>query len=168
MRCIEAQGWRPALQWPLFFNFVAPVAASDDDRWIGREFLSKSTCRPKIGTGRRSCWNGHAAKSFRVQKVQGDWLWTGQAWVKKQDVVAAAEPIEEFTVARNGRLLIVPVEIDGREYPFIVDTGSHVRRPWILRAEGENCSRPDVRLLRNGLLKNTGFSTHLLESQRFW
>jgi|GEM_PF-3490050 len=93
-----------------------------DDLWVGHEFLPRPKCRPKICT--QEIPLSLMTLPFRIQKVQGDWLWTGQAWVKKQDVVAVQAPIEEFDVAKNGELLIVPVAIDGREYPFLIDTGA--------------------------------------------
>jgi hypothetical protein len=97
-------------------------AAADDDRWIGREFTPRTTCQPMIGN--RLVPLQDLPRPFKVERVSGDWLWVGQAWVKKQDVVLVEDPIEEFDVARHGDFLLVPVTIDGRKYEFLVDTAS--------------------------------------------
>lgn len=36
----------------------------------------------------------------------------------------ASESLEEFTVGQGGRPLLIPVTLDGRNFPFLVDTGT--------------------------------------------
>lgn len=111
----------------IFFGFVhflvlaAVAVAGDGIAWIGREFNPKPTCRPKIGT--KDVPLDQLPRPFCVQKVQGDWLWMGKAWVKKADVVAVGGVIEEFEVLRNGEPMLLPVTIRGRRYSFVLDTG---------------------------------------------
>ncbi len=58
--------------------------------------------------------------------------------------------VEEFDVARDGSWLLVPVSIDGKEYPFIIDTGfpmcvvDHTLQP---------CLRTTGRTIRGGINK---------------
>ena len=102
--------------------FGPAIGMADDDVWIGREFVPKSTCRPKIGT--QDVQLTRLPVPFKVQQVQGEWLWVGQAWVKKRDVAPVVELIEEFSVDRwNNFFIKLPVTIKGRPYHFAFDTG---------------------------------------------
>jgi hypothetical protein len=97
-------------------------APADDDRWIGHEFTPRTTCQPMIGN--RPIPLQDVPLPFTVERVSGDWLWVGRAWVKKHEVVPVDSPIEEFDVARHGDILLLPVTIDGRKYEFMLDTGA--------------------------------------------
>jgi PDZ domain/Aspartyl protease len=105
----------------LAVSAVPRCAEAQGDAWVGREFMPRQQCSPKVGK-QVIPWE-RISLPFKVQKVQGEWLWIGQAWVRKQDVIALPQPIEEFQIARNGDWPIVPVTIDGHEYQFVVDTG---------------------------------------------
>ncbi len=110
-----------ALRLLIFPLLVATATRADEGDWIGRDFVPGPNCRPMIGSQEFPL--SRLPTPFQVQKVHGNWLWTGQVWVKKQDVIAV-EPIVEFDVARNGDYLLIPVTIAGREYSFVVDTGT--------------------------------------------
>jgi len=97
-------------------------AQAQSEAWVGRTFLPRQQCSPKVGKQPVS-WE-QLALPFKVQKVEGDWLWMGEAWVNKLEVAPLAEPIEEFAIARHGDWPLVPVTIGGREYQFLIDTGS--------------------------------------------
>jgi len=99
-------------------------AEAQGEAWVGREFMPRPNCTPKVGKQPIS-WE-QLALPLKVQKAEGDWLWVGKAWVGKQEVVPLTAPIEEFSIARHGDWPLVPVTIGGREYQFLVDTGSTV------------------------------------------
>jgi hypothetical protein len=46
------------------------------------------------------------------------------AWLPAEPPQTAIEVLERFTVAGDGDFLIVPVTLKGKQYPFLVDTGS--------------------------------------------
>jgi tetratricopeptide (TPR) repeat protein len=66
--------------------FASPAVAAEDDGWIGREFMPRVTCTPKVQNQLIPLKS--LSLPFKVQKVNGNWLWVGRAWVKKSDIVA--------------------------------------------------------------------------------
>ena len=70
-------------------------AAEPVDSWIGRKVLLKASCIPKIKT--RPVDRSTIPAPCTVSRISGNWLWIGQAWVKKRDVV----PIEQVTIPQS-------------------------------------------------------------------
>jgi len=120
MMCRSRLGWCVGLMTALWL--VPRVGSAEDEVWVGREFVPRSTCRPKIGI--QDIPLNRLPLPFKVQQVRGEWLWVGQAWVKKRDVTPVVELIEEFSVDRWGNSLMLPVTIRGRRHYFTFDTGS--------------------------------------------
>jgi len=61
---------------------VAPAAEVD---WVGQRVMLKETATPKVGT-RTLQWNS-VPMPATVANINGDWLWLGTAWVKKDQVL---------------------------------------------------------------------------------
>lgn len=68
--------------------FLAAHASAADD-WVGRKVFVKETAKPKAGD-RTLPWNAIAFPAA-VERVNGDWLWLGKAWVRTGEVV----PVED-------------------------------------------------------------------------
>ena len=71
-----------------FLLFLVTVPASAQDEWIGRRFVAKEGATFKVGS--QEVPHERILTPFTVTQVNGDWLWTGRAWVHKRYVV----PIE--------------------------------------------------------------------------
>ena len=53
-------------------------AAAAADGWVGERVFLKDTAKPKLGD-RTFAWNDVKLPAT-VTKVNGDWLWVGNAW----------------------------------------------------------------------------------------
>jgi tetratricopeptide (TPR) repeat protein len=69
----------------LCYVFWAGATAQADDGWVGQQVFLKDTAKPKLGN-KVLPWNAVALPAT-VSKVNGDWLWVGNAWVKSGEVV---------------------------------------------------------------------------------
>jgi len=78
----------------VLLGLARPVLA-DDDTWVGRQVMPRDTCVPKIKA--REISPMRLSLPLTVEKVKGDWLWTGAAWVKPADVVPLADAIAYYT-----------------------------------------------------------------------
>ena len=78
----------------LFFLLASPLAAQDS-RWVGKRFMDKSGAKFMVGTKEISFEK--LPPVFKVRKVNGDWLWTGKAWVEQQFVVPLADAPAYYT-----------------------------------------------------------------------
>jgi tetratricopeptide (TPR) repeat protein len=56
-----------------------------DDAWIGQRVFLKESAKPKLGD-RTFAWNDVKLPAT-ITKVNGDWLWVGNAWVRSGEVV---------------------------------------------------------------------------------
>lgn len=74
---------------------LAQAVLADGDTWIGRRVMPRDTCVPKIRA--REISPIRLSLPLTVEKVNGDWLWTGAAWVKPADVVPLPEAIAYYT-----------------------------------------------------------------------
>ena len=70
------------------------------DEWVGARVMAK-TSQTKLTVGTKVSATLNAGSVFRVDRVNGDWLWVDsgniQGWVKKTDVVVFEEAIDYFT-----------------------------------------------------------------------
>lgn len=74
--------------------------ADDNSSWLGETVFIKTTARPKVGN-KTMHWN-EVGMPAKVSKVEGDFLWVGNAWVKPNDVVRTADaPIYYTKVLRE-------------------------------------------------------------------
>jgi predicted Zn-dependent protease len=64
---------------------TAGAFADGTDVWVGRKFMPAVHCRPGIGD--RDVSRRLLDLPIVVQKVNGEWLWVGRAWIKKSEVV---------------------------------------------------------------------------------
>ncbi len=72
----------------LIFCLVLPsqAGAAEDDGWVGREFMPRANCTPKVMN--QVIPLKSLPLPFNVKNVKGNWLWVGRGWVKKCDVVS--------------------------------------------------------------------------------
>jgi tetratricopeptide (TPR) repeat protein len=90
-----------ALLLALFFVTLAREArAQTADNWLGARVMAK-TSDTKLKVGSKVSATLNAGSVFRVDRVNGDWLWVDsgniQGWVKKGDVVLFEQAIAYFT-----------------------------------------------------------------------
>lgn len=69
--------------------------ADASDLISGQAVLLKETARPWIN-GQRRPWNAVPVPAI-IRQVNGPWLWTGAAWIRKDEVVAVDEAPAYFT-----------------------------------------------------------------------
>jgi tetratricopeptide (TPR) repeat protein len=72
------------------------------DPWVGARVMTRGT-EAKLKIGSKVLATLTAGSVFRVDRVQGDWLWVDsgniQGWVKKDDVVPSEQAISYFSDA---------------------------------------------------------------------
>lgn len=83
MRKLAAAGG--VLAWLVVLAASADRAAAADDDWIGQRVMLKETSKPKVGS-QTFKW-GDVPLPATVTKVEGDWLWLGVAWAKKDEAL---------------------------------------------------------------------------------
>src|SRR5947209_3988147 len=77
-----------------------PTLSVADDEWLGQTVLVKETAVPQVN-GRKLKWNDAQIPAV-VQHINGDWLWLGNAWVKKTEVVSIDDAPAYFTEVIQG------------------------------------------------------------------
>lgn len=79
----------------------APAAA---DEWVGRRVMLKETAKPKIGS--KSFKWSDVPLPATVEKVEGDWLWIGTAWIKPDETIQLDDAADYYTqlIARSSAL----------------------------------------------------------------
>jgi tetratricopeptide (TPR) repeat protein len=95
----------PALSLALALALTAlggRVLGDSADSWLGARVMARaSDTRLRVGAEVRATLN--AGSAFRVDRVQGEWLWVDagavRGWVKRTDVVPADRAVEEFSEA---------------------------------------------------------------------
>jgi tetratricopeptide (TPR) repeat protein len=65
------------------FLLAATPAMAAQDNWVGRRFMPRAEAQFKAGSQVVSTFS----LPLYVDRVQGDWLWVGNAWVLKRHVV---------------------------------------------------------------------------------
>ncbi|MGH7139144.1 MAG: tetratricopeptide repeat protein [Pirellulales bacterium] len=74
--------------------------ASAGDEWLGETVMVKETAVPQVGA-KRLKWNDAPMPSV-VQQINGDWLWLGTVWVKKDEVLLLDDAPAYFTTLIDG------------------------------------------------------------------
>ena len=74
---------------------LAGRAGAADDEWIGKQVFLKETAKPKLDN-RTFAWNDVKLPAT-VTKVNGDWLWVGNAWVRSGEVVKIEDAPSYYT-----------------------------------------------------------------------
>ncbi len=82
VRAVFAQGQVPQAQ-PA--TEQSPLTLAEAEQWIGRKFMPKYNAKAMIG-GKEVNSELHNVPLV-VSQVNGDWLWIGKAWIRKNDVV---------------------------------------------------------------------------------
>jgi tetratricopeptide (TPR) repeat protein len=85
---------------PLFFLLpgvlaIASNSAVADDEWLNQRVYLKVNARPKVGN-RTLDWND-VTMPAKITKVDGDWLWVGSAWVRRNEVVKQTDGTTYYT-----------------------------------------------------------------------
>ncbi len=88
----------PCIGLIISLAFGSLIGAAETDGWIGRQFMPRETCTPKVRD--REISLKLLSLPFTVQRVNGEWLWIGRAWVKKRDVI----PLNEAGAYYSGYL----------------------------------------------------------------
>lgn len=71
------------------------AGAADDNAWVGRRVMIKrAEVRPQIGKQPVAVNQGAV---YTVERVQGEWLWVGEGWLRSRDVVPADDAVAWFT-----------------------------------------------------------------------
>jgi Tfp pilus assembly protein PilF len=74
---------------------LSSLAAFAADPWIGKDVFWKSGAKAKVADGEI---NIHLVPvPATVGDVQGDWLWLGRAWVRKDDVFLPEQALGYYT-----------------------------------------------------------------------
>jgi tetratricopeptide (TPR) repeat protein len=73
---------------------LAAVARAEEN-WVGGRYMPRMGFRLMIGPDRVPALA--VPLPFRVQRVSGDWLWVGRAWVRKSDVLPLDQAIEYYS-----------------------------------------------------------------------
>lgn len=68
---------------------VPPAASGDESQWIGKSFMATMDAVLAVGPNRRPATSDDLP--LDVSKVQGDWLWVGDAWIAKSQAVPLQE-----------------------------------------------------------------------------
>jgi hypothetical protein len=91
----------PTLAALLTLVLFAIPARAEDETGVGRVVMPRESCVLKIKDFELSL--RRQSLPMKIQKVQGDWLWTGTAWVKSADVMPLAESIGYYSqcIARD-------------------------------------------------------------------
>lgn len=102
--CLQISGkglamWRPILAKSLPLLLLAAtvsiVRGEDQKPWLGREVMARSVrTQPRAG-GRVS--RRPIACIRTVKRVQGDWLWLDDGWLRTSEVVPVDEAVSWFT-----------------------------------------------------------------------
>lgn len=79
---------------------VVEIAAAQDP-WLGQPVFIKDSAKPQVGT--TAIDREKIPFPATVEKINGDWLWLGRAWVKKSDVRRIDEALAHYTeeIRRN-------------------------------------------------------------------
>ena len=101
-------------------------ARADEDPWVGKQVMRKETAQPQLGNKKLE-WSAVPLPGT-VEQVNGDWMWMGAAWVRKQDVIAIDDAPTYYTglIQRTGGKAAVAYALRGvswlckREYAFAV------------------------------------------------
>jgi tetratricopeptide (TPR) repeat protein len=88
----------------LIVSLAADRLPAADDDWIGQRVMLKETAKPKVGT-KSFKWNDVPLPAT-VDKIDGDWLWVGIAWVKEDDAIKLDDAADYYTqlIARSSAL----------------------------------------------------------------
>lgn len=65
------------------------------DPWLRRRFMPRADAKLMVGTKEISPET--LTLPYLVTKVNGDWLWIGEAWVQKSDVVPLDDAVDYYT-----------------------------------------------------------------------
>lgn len=68
---------------------LCPQSQADAADWIGQQVMPKDGCDPKVGQEPQDF--GDLDLPWTVEKVNGDWLWIGNGWVKADAIVGVKD-----------------------------------------------------------------------------
>lgn len=74
---------------------LSSAATSAQERWIGQKFMPRENIEAKIA--QQTIPLEDLSLPLVVEKVQGKWLWVGNAWVRKQHVVPLRDAAIYYT-----------------------------------------------------------------------
>lgn len=81
------------------FSVTCSFAIAAEREWVGQTVMLKETATPRIGA-KKFRWNDVPLPAT-VEKVNGQWLWLGTAWVKSDDVLALDDAPAYYTKLLN-------------------------------------------------------------------
>lgn len=80
-----------AAYWMLAICLLSPAAFAQET-WIGRQFMPRDDLQAKVRNQKVPI--DQLALPLAVENEQGEWLWVGNAWVRKEQVV----PLEDAAI----------------------------------------------------------------------
>ncbi len=72
-----------------------PAAAAGTDAWVGQKVFFKTGAKGRIG--QQEIPLALLLVPAIVETVDGDWLWIGNAWIRRADALTADQAIDYFT-----------------------------------------------------------------------
>lgn len=87
--------YSPITSVALLFSFAVGSVAAAQDSWVGQQFMPRAEAQYKAGDA--VVPEERLDLPLKVERVQGEWLWVGRAWVLKRHVIPVASAEAYYT-----------------------------------------------------------------------